>query len=304
MRNRRRLLAQDEEVAENFWPSFTDLTSTMALILFVLVLLAYIQNLISAKSLAGAQRQLKQTLSQLESSQRALRRTRADIELGQAQLKLSEERVEQQQVVIAESTRELEEVRGKLYSLAMLRLDVLRRVKESIEAELKATGSEHPTVTIADNGNIVIGERLLFEYNSHNIKKDGRLLLDTLARAFTGVLGNPETRGSIEAVLIQGHTDERGSVAYNRELAAKRANAVLNHMFEADPTLEQSYASYFASSAYSESRPVSRATTEEAHEQNRRIEISIVARDASMRSLIDQYMQNLDPAVRPQPSPP
>src|SRR5688572_12827669 len=132
MRNRRRMLAQDEEVAENFWPSFTDLTSTITLILFVLVLLAYVQNLISAKSLASAQRKLQQTLTQLESSQHTLRRTKADIELGQAQLKLSEERVQQQQVVIAESSRELEDVRTKLHSIALLRLDVLKKVKESI----------------------------------------------------------------------------------------------------------------------------------------------------------------------------
>ena len=37
---------------ENFWPSFADLTSTVALILFVMVLLAYIQNLFGAKQLS------------------------------------------------------------------------------------------------------------------------------------------------------------------------------------------------------------------------------------------------------------
>ena len=71
-------------------------------------------------------------------------------------------------------------------------------------------------------------------------------------------------RENVDVVLVQGHTDERGTVAYNRELSAKRANAVLNYMFEANPSLEQTYGGYFASSAYSEFRPVDSTETEAA----------------------------------------
>ena len=61
MRARRRSYL-DESVGEageqSFWPSFADLTSTIALILFVLVLLAYIQNLFGAKQLQRARAEL------------------------------------------------------------------------------------------------------------------------------------------------------------------------------------------------------------------------------------------------------
>src|SRR5262249_17819727 len=95
----------------------------------------------------------------------------------------------------------------------------------------------------------------------------------------------------IDAILIQGHTDERGSTSFNRDLSAKRANAVLGYMFEANPTLEHTYGSYFASTAYSEFRPINPAKTEQAYEQNRRIEISVVLKDANVRKVIDDYMQ-------------
>jgi chemotaxis protein MotB len=118
------------------------------------------------------------------------------------------------------------------------------------------------------------------------------------------VLADPSVRENIDVILVQGHTDERGSVTYNRELSAKRANAVLDHMFTANPTLEGSYGSYFASSAYSEFRPLRSEKNEQAYEQNRRIEVSVVLRDASVRGLIDEYMRGVDPAPSPTPAAP
>lgn len=304
MRNRRRMLLGDDE-AENFWPSFTDLTSTIALILFVLVLLAYIQNLISGKNLAVVKSELTRTMQrlagsqqQITSAQKRLRLLAAEIEAGQAQLKLSEQRVEQQQEVIAQSNDELSSLRARLQGIAVLRLDVLQKVKSALEAQLQARGGSAPLVSVAENGNIVIDESLVFEYDSATIKRDGKPFLDTLASAFANALADPSVRENIDVVLVQGHTDERGSVAYNRDLSAKRANAVLNYMFDANRSLEQTYGSYFASSAYSEFRPIDTAANDAAHRRNRRIEISVVLKDANVRSVIDEYMRNVDPALR------
>jgi chemotaxis protein MotB len=307
MRNRRRMLVSDEET-ENFWPSFTDLTSTVALILFVLVLLAYIQNLMSGQNLQRIQAEQLNTLKRLAASQQQIRDSErklaslaAAIQTGQAQLTLSEAKVREQQEVITASNDELASLRARLQGMAVLRLEVLEKVKRALEEQLGQAGKVGPQVSIAENGNIVIGENLLFEYNSHTVKREGKALLNTLARAFASTLADPSVRESVDVILVQGHTDERGSVAYNRELSAKRASNVLDHMFEANPPLERDYGSYFASSAYSEFRPVNAEQSEAAYEQNRRIEISVVLKDARMRSLIDEYMQNLDPMLRGAP---
>jgi chemotaxis protein MotB len=69
-------------------------------------------------------------------------------------------------------------------------------------------------------------------------------------------------------------------------------------MFEADERLEGTYGGYFASSAYSEFRPVSQEATEQGYRQNRRIEISVVLKDAGVRDVIDQYMENLNPMLQ------
>lgn len=305
MRNRRRMMLPDE-AGENFWPSFTDLISTVSMILFVLVLLAYIQNLISGRNLERVKSELAATMLRLRSSQqqitsseRKLRLLASEIEAGQTQLKLSREQVEAQQAVIADSTRQLSDVRARLQGIAVLRFEVLKKVKESIDAQMKAIAASAAGARIAENGNIVIEESLVFESNSYVIRPEGKRFLDSVAKAFAKVLEDPEVRQNIDTILVQGHTDERGTVQYNRELSAKRANAVLDYMFSADPTLEHSYGGYFASSAYSEFRPLNAERNEAAFQQNRRIEISVVLKDASVRSVIDEYMRSLDPMVHP-----
>jgi chemotaxis protein MotB len=60
----------------------------------------------------------------------------------------------------------------------------------------------------------------------------------------------------------------------------------------AESGLARHYGSYFASIAYSEFRPLSTGKTEAAYAQNRRIEISVVLRDAGIRSVIEEYMKN------------
>ena len=297
-----------DEGSENFWPSFADLTSTVSLIFFVLMLLAYLQNLIAGRNLEAATRHLTESRRQIGDAEgrlrlleQQLRATTAEIEAGQGRLRVSEERV-------ATSTRELASVRSRLQGIAVLRVDVLNKVKSSLEGELGAPGGGSagaPRVAVADNGNILINESLVFEYNSYTIKPAGKRLLATLAQAFARVLADPAVRENVDVILVQGHTDERGTTTYNRDLSAKRANAVLNHMFETNRALEQSYGAYFASSAYSEFRPLNPARTEAAYEQNRRIEISVVLKDASVRGVIDEYMRTVAaPPAGPAPAAP
>jgi chemotaxis protein MotB len=115
------------------------------------------------------------------------------------------------------------------------------------------------------------------------------------------VLSDAEVRSNVDAIVIQGHTDDRGSSAFNRDLSAKRANAVLDYLFAVNPTLEQDFGSYFASSAFSEFRPIDPGTEEAAFERNRRIEISVVLRDENVRRVIEDYTERLDPSLQPPP---
>jgi len=259
MRNRRNLLS-DHEGTREIWPAFTDVMSTMALILFVLVLLGYVHNLITHQHLDALRRQIATANQELWA-------VHEEIERGRAELATSRDKLRQQQAVIADTSRELETVHSQLQSIAVLRVGVLGKLKQAIEAELGARNDAGAAlVSIGNNGNIVIGESLVFEYNSYAIKNEAKPLLDTLARALGRVLADDTVRENVDTILIQGHTDERGSASFNWDLSAKRATAVLDYMFEANKTLADHYGSYFAASAYSKFRPIDAARTEAAYQ--------------------------------------
>ncbi len=290
---------------ENFWPSFTDMISTIAIILFFLMFLMYINNIIAGKNLEFLRKELDDSQKQLEASKleisqaednlRLLKieldQTMAEVEAGQIALTLSSEEIDRQREIIASSNQELGDLRQKLQGIAILRLDVLTAVKDSIEDVLGETNQAGDAlVSISDNGNIVINESLLFDRYSYTIKSEGRSLLDQLAEAFETVLANPEIRESIDAINIQGHTDDRGTGNSNRELGSRRATSVVNYLMSSNPSLENIYADYFLASSYSEFRPDVSGTTEAAYAQNRRIEISIILRNEHIQDVINEYL--------------
>ena len=297
MRNRRHLLS-DHEGTREIWPAFTDVMSTLSLILFVLVLLAYVRSLTSAKRLEAFQRQI-------DASEQQLRTLRSEIQTGKAELESSEAKLHEQQAAVADTNRMVDTLRSQLQSIAVLRVGVLTKLKQAIEAQLGPSndaGAE--VVRIGDNGNIVINESLVFEYNSYAIKRDAKPLLDTLARALGNVLADADVRANIDTIVIQGHTDERGSVSFNSDLSAKRATAVLDYLFDANKTLSDSYGSYFAASAYSKFRPINPDKSEAAYQQNRRIEIAVIPKDDNVRKVINDYMQRVDPTSPASPRTP
>lgn len=268
--------------------------STMALIMFVLVLLAYVRNLIAEKRLEASRQQISL-------AERQLRMVQADLQAGRAQLAVSEAKLGEQQALVVESNRQLGNLRAQLTNIAVLRVSVLNKLKAAIEAQLGRTGGAQ-VATIGDNGDIAVNESLVFEYNSHAIKKQAKPVLDSLARALGNLLADEEVRANIDTVVIQGHADERGSASFNWELSAKRATAVLEYLFQTNKTLADTYGSYFSASAYSKFRPVNPEKSEAAYQQNRRIEISVVPKDAQLRKMVDAYIQGPAPAG-PAPAP-
>ena len=292
MRYRRPLLS-DIDGTREIWPAFTDVMSTMALIMFVLVLLAYVRNLIGEK-------RMEEFRQRIAASERELRSVQAEVLAGKAELAASQSKLREQQMVVADSNRQLGTLRTQLQSIAVLRLSVLEKLKTAIETQLGRTSPTSGQIaTIGNNGDIAVNESLVFEYNSYAIKKQAKPFLDSLAKALGNLLADDQVRENIDTVVIQGHTDERGSASFNWDLSAKRATAVLDYLFQSNKTLADTYGSYFAASAFSKFRPINPAQAEAAYQQNRRIEISVVPRDANVRKVIENYMQGISPSLQP-----
>ncbi|MGM0378492.1 MAG: OmpA family protein [Bacillota bacterium] len=307
MRSRnKRTINQSQE--DNFWPAFTDMISTIALVLFFLMLIVFINNVITGKNLEFAKKELQDTERKLDASraqisqaedrlrllQDELEETAAEVREGQKELKLSQQKIDEQKEIIAESNKELGNLRSKLKGVALIRLKALERVKNSIEKNYSGSNKEN-LVSIADNGNIIINEGLVFDFNSYQIKENGKPLLKDLAKSFEEVLDNEEIRQNIDAISIQGHTDSRGTSESNRLLSSQRAVSVVDYLLNSNDDLQDNYGKYFVASGYSEFRPIDNRNTESAYAKNRRIEVSIILKDSNVQNVIEDY---LDDAVK------
>lgn len=102
--------------------------------------------------------------------------------------------------------------------------------------------------------------RVLFDFDSAVVREDGKR---TLRRLLPRLRASPSTD-------VVGHTDARGSRAYNEGLSERRAEAVVEELIRQDPTL----AGRLHSSGQGEEEPeVPDATTDQEHERNRRVEL-------------------------------
>ncbi len=316
MKIRNRNFRKGEEAA-HYWPSFTDVMSTIVLVLFFLIFLAYLQQLLSVSiwndrlniakaELTSTEDELKKAgeeleLKKLEISKKedAIRmiqneaeKLQAEVEQGKRELTLSFEKLTEQEKIIANSNQELSELRAKLQNISVLRLNILKEVKDSIESEIgtSTTPAGEPLVAIDNNANLVINNSLLFAKNSSEISKEGQALLSRFATAFEKILDQKEIRDYIDSINIEGHADIDGSFQSNYELSCSRAYSVINTMMGKNPNLETKYGSYFAATGFSEFRPIDPGLSESSKTKNRRIQISITIKDTQVQKIIQEYL--------------
>jgi peptidoglycan-associated lipoprotein len=106
------------------------------------------------------------------------------------------------------------------------------------------------------SGSDALGD-VFFDYDRFQIRKDAMSVLDANA-------GWLRSNGS-KTVLIEGHCDERGTIAYNLVLGEKRARAAKKYLQDLGGP-----ASQLQITSYGETRPFCKQQNEDCYQQNRR----------------------------------
>lgn len=318
----------DKGGEQGFWPSYTDMMSAVALILFFLMLLAYIQNIITNNDLLQKEQELKNTLAQLfdtttqvEDKEKELQdvsdtleTARQDLDIQQmaldaqqALLKEQEEKLAQQQAdieaqqdTIAQQQAQMEQ--QKIYlqdtqaELTQVR-DQMQAVAflrldivQGIKANLEEVMGNENSITISDTGNLILSESVLFARGSYELKENSRLVLDQLAIGLASFLGTSDSVQYVDTIVIGGHADITGSDEFNRKLSCNRANAVLSYLMVTQNGCLSPFAEYFCAAGYGSTRPVADNSTYEGQALNRRIEISVILKDESVLDALDKYL--------------
>ena len=299
---------------QGFWPSYADMMSAVALILFFLMLLSYIQNLITGNDLQNTQEVLEDTRLQVAAAQadydEAMTRYAAaqkelegltdDLNRKQDELEAyaiqiaeqtdtiasQEKLIGDQKAYLAAADNEIVAMRNQMQTIAVLRLSILNQIRDSI-VDVMGDSSK---VKIGDNGNIILSDGVFFDLGSSEIKPESEPVLKELIEVFNTFLSNPENARYVDSIMISGHTDSTGTDEDNRILSTDRANSVLNYLLSAENGSLSRYSSYFCAAGYGENRPVASNDTSAGQAQNRRIEISMILKDETVLDIVEQYL--------------
>lgn len=114
----------------------------------------------------------------------------------------------------------------------------------------------------------VLSAEALFDFDKSDLRPAGKERLDTVATKIKA--GATVTQGGpkVSEINVIGHTDSRGSDAYNQKLSERRATSVKTYLVEQGVD-----GSLIHTSGMGEKVPVATNDTDEGRQQNRRVEI-------------------------------
>jgi OOP family OmpA-OmpF porin len=117
---------------------------------------------------------------------------------------------------------------------------------------------------VVEHGTIRIVDQVKFRTDSAEILSESDVILSAVRKILV-------THPEIKLVDVEGHTDDRGPAAHNKDLSNRRAAAVVDWLVARD--IERSR---LTSHGYGQTRPIDTNATEEGRQNNRRVEFHIV----------------------------
>jgi outer membrane protein OmpA-like peptidoglycan-associated protein len=116
--------------------------------------------------------------------------------------------------------------------------------------------AQNETIVLSDAGDV------LFAFDSAELSEAAKGTLTEITKRLTGA--------NLVSVKVSGHTDSKGSDAYNQKLSERRAQSVSDFL-----TSQGIPAQKLSVEGYGESQPVADNETDGGRAQNRRVELNV-----------------------------
>lgn len=261
---------------QDFWLSFSDLMSVLVLV-FILVLFYILyqyflisdayqvkldEMLVIEAALSEKETELATQKTELESAQSGLTEAQEELAHQQLMLNLAQQSLEDSETVLADKQAELDaalillsEREGAVIALEdeiaakqeqidtqQAQLEELVGVRSRIILLLSEAlkGNNISAQVDPDSGAILLESDVLFEYGSSDLSSEGKKYIDSFLPVYLDVLFSEENSEYVSEIIIEGHTDNKGSYLSNLQLSQERAFAVANYAMGESTSLDSS----------------------------------------------------------------
>lgn len=224
------------------WISYSDMMAALLLI-FVLVLTYSLyqyftmletktKELDDQRVILDAQAvRLKQAEDELDSKEQKLIVIQGDLDKLKLDLEGKEQELGKLQVILVSQQADLEAATLKLQQqqdaldAQALRIDSLIGVRAAMIRDLSsALAAANLKAAVDPNtGDIMLDSAVFFETGSSEIKPEGRALLDLFVPVYLDVLLRDQYADYLGEIIIEGHTDSKGTYNANLRLSQNRA---------------------------------------------------------------------------------
>jgi len=171
-------------------------------------------ELADAQALLDSQKdELSQTQSLLEEKEQEIAAQQQELDALSIQLGTQATQINEQQELLETQQHQIEQLVG-----------LKTRIISSLSTALRQSRI-NATVDPSD-GSIALESDVLFGTGEYQLTDEGKARIDQFLPVYLDVLFSDEYREYVAEIIIEGHTDSRGSYITNLELSQQRANAV------------------------------------------------------------------------------
>lgn len=293
----------------SYWQSFSDMMAALLLIFILIIaitLMIYRQKTTDLDKtrleLDAAKVELEQFRKDIEASNMELANSLAELqiayddaartqeELDQAYLDIDNamEELEQAYASMQHTKDELDATRNELQDIVGIRTDIIGKLQSRFN---NSTMSVDP-----QTGSITFSSDVLFAFGSATLTETSRRSLREIIPMYLGVLLQEEYRPYIAEVIIEGHTDTKGTYENNMNLSYNRADAVANFCMNASNGLSADEIARLKQlltvNGRSYSSPVYVSGTDQVDmDASRRVEIKFRLKEDEMIRKISEILQ-------------
>ena len=257
MRSYRRPAARQHGRSDgSFWLSFSDLMSSLVLIIILVMFYIIYQyfNLaeINQAEIARREYQLDAAQTELEEQKTKLSDAEKQMIAQQILLDAKQKELDDAQSVLESQRSELESTQAQLDALGA-QLDTQQAQLETQQAQLESqqqqieqlVGMKTRIITSLSSalkqsnisatvdpvtGSIALESDVLFESGKYELTVAGQRFVDQFLPVYLDVLFSEEYESYVSEIIIEGHTDSVGGYLSNLALSQQRALAVASYV--------------------------------------------------------------------------